>query len=38
MHRYPDVRILFKLTSISNDARKDEDMALCVRAKWGNRA
>jgi hypothetical protein len=24
MHRYSDVRILFKFTSISNNARKDE--------------
>jgi hypothetical protein len=35
MHRYPDVRILFKLTSISNDARKDERYGLMHESEVG---
>jgi len=38
MHKYPDVRILLKLTSISSDARKDERYCIMPESEGGNRA
>jgi hypothetical protein len=36
MHKYPDVRILLKLTGISNDARKDERHGIMPEREVGS--